>query len=94
MLLALAGLVLLAACVNVSTLLIARGSQRRRNFALRLALGASRRSIVAQCLIESLLLAAAGAAAGTALAWIVLSVLRRFEPDHMGITDRHPAEGG
>ena len=31
---------------------------------------------------------------GTALAWIVLSVLRRFEPDHIGITDRHPAEGG
>ena len=30
---------------------------------------------------------------GTVLAWIVLSVLRRFEPDHNGITDRHPAEG-
>jgi predicted permease len=80
LLLALAGLVLLAACVNVSTLLVARGSQRRRNFALRLALGASRRSIVAQCLVESLLLAGAGAAAGTVLASIGRDALRALRP--------------
>jgi predicted permease len=80
LLLALAGLVLLAACVNVSTLLVARGSQRRRTFALQLALGASRGRIIAQCLVESLLLAGAGAAAGTVLAWIGRDALRALRP--------------
>ncbi|MFI5076146.1 MAG: ABC transporter permease [Vicinamibacteria bacterium] len=80
LLLALAGLILAAACINVSTLLIARGSARRRTFALQLALGASRGRIIGQCLVESLLLAGAGAAAGTGLAWIGRGALRSLRP--------------
>ena len=78
--LALASLVLVAACVNVSTLLIARGVHRRREFGLRLALGASRGGLVAQCLVESLVLAAGGAAAGVGLASVARDAIRVLQP--------------
>jgi predicted permease len=80
LLLALAGLVLAAACVNVSTLLVARADARRRDFALRFALGASRRGIVGQCVAEALLLSGAAAAAGTAVAWAARDALRALHP--------------
>jgi predicted permease len=72
--------VLIIVCVNLANLLLARHAGRRRDAAIRTALGAGRGTLIAEGLAESVLLAIGGGAIGAALAWIFLGLIAAGAP--------------
>jgi putative ABC transport system permease protein len=85
------GLILLIACANLANLFLARAVARRREFAVRISLGAGAREVARQVLAEAMLIAAAGGAAGLLLATYCFEYLRRLIPPALvGLTELSP----
>jgi putative ABC transport system permease protein len=78
-----AALVLLICCVNVTALLLARASDRHKEIAMRLALGASRGRILRQLLAEAAMLSVLGGVAGLAVGWAVFRTLLAIRPERL-----------
>jgi ABC-type lipoprotein release transport system permease subunit len=81
------GLILTIACMNLATMLLARGANRRKELAIRLGVGASRSRLVRQMISEGILLSLLGGVAGLALAY-ALSVLNSHLPQPAGRRSR------
>jgi predicted permease len=79
------GLVLLIACANASNLLLARASERRREFAIRISLGAGRLSLVRQIVAETMLLGVTAGLVGAGLAYWFLRLLIVFFPERLPV---------
>jgi putative ABC transport system permease protein len=92
--LAAAGMVLLIGCVNIANLLLARATGRKRELAIRSALGASARRLLMQTLVESLLLAAIGGALGVMMAYGVLGLILAHAPADLPRLDEVHMNGG
>jgi putative ABC transport system permease protein len=86
LLLAVTGLVLLIACANIANLLLARAAARASEMAIRLSIGASRTQLIKQLLIESLVLAGLGGAAGILVARWTLAAIFALLPEEIGNT--------
>jgi predicted permease len=80
LLLSVVAIVLLVACINLAGFLLARASERRKEIALRLAMGATRGMLIRQLLTETMILGVLGGAAGLLVAKWVLGVLVAFQP--------------
>ncbi len=92
LLLAVFGLVLLIACANAASLLLARATGRAREMAIRSALGAGRGRLIRQTLVESLLLSSIAGMAGVVLAWWIGQLLLQLKPASLPVSLEVPMD--
>jgi len=87
------GILLMIACVNVASLLVARAAARTRETAMRLSFGATRLRLLRQSLVEGLILAAFGTAAGVVTCRVALRLLLTLRPDSLSRLDAAHVDG-